>query len=57
MVQIKSVRGLRKSDMIRNTAMPHIEVDPQTFEVRADGRLLMAEPPTRVPLARRYMVR
>jgi urease subunit alpha len=43
--------------MIRNTAMPRIEVDPQTFEVRADGRLLMGEPPSRVPLSRRYMLR
>ena len=58
MLQIKSVRALRKSDMIRNTAMPHIEVDPQTFEVRADGRLLMGEPPSRVPATRRrYMLR
>ena len=57
MLQIKSVRALRKSHMIRNTAMPHIEVDPQTFEVRADGRLLMCDPPARVPLSRRYMLR
>jgi urease subunit alpha len=57
MLQIKSVRTLRKSHMIRNTAMPHIEVDPQTFEVRADGRLLMSDPPSRVPLSRRYMLR
>jgi urease subunit alpha len=56
-VQIKSVRTLRKSDMIRNTATPHIEVDPQTFEVRADGRLLMCPPAARVPLSRRYMLR
>jgi urease subunit alpha len=57
MLQIKSVRALRKSHMIRNTAMPHIEVDPQTFEVRADGVLLMCDPPSRVPLSRRYLVR
>ncbi len=57
MLQIKSVRALRKSHMIRNSAMPHIEVDPQTFEVRADGRLLMCDPPSRVPLSRRYMLR
>jgi urease subunit alpha len=57
MLQIKSVRGLRKSHMIRNHAMPHIEVDPQTFEVRADGLLLMCDPPRRVPLSRRYMLR
>lgn len=56
-VRIKSVRALRKTDMIRNTAMPRIDVDPQTFEVRADGRLLCCEPAVTVPLARRYMLR
>ncbi|WP_421760889.1 urease subunit alpha [Devosia sp.] len=54
---IKSVRHLRKKHMVRNDALPGIEVDPQTFEVRADGRLLMCEPTKRVPLMRRYMLR
>ncbi len=53
----RNVRSLRKTDMVRNAAMPHVEVDPQTFEVRADGKLLMCPPATRVPLARRYMLR
>ena len=57
MVPIKNVRKLRKRDMIRNAAMPMVEVDPQTFEVRADGKLLMCPPAVRVPLARRYMLR
>ena len=57
MIPIKNVRKLRKTDMIRNAAMPRIEVDPQTFEVRADGKLLMCAPATKVPLARRYMLR
>jgi urease subunit alpha len=57
MVPIKSVRALSKTDMVRNAAMPNIEVDPQTFEVRAEGRLLMCDPARRVPLARRYMLR
>ncbi|WP_191058957.1 urease subunit alpha [Geminicoccus harenae] len=56
-VPIKNLRGLGKKDMIRNDAMPKIEVDPRTFEVRADGRLLMCEPAKRVPLNRRYMLR
>jgi urease subunit alpha len=56
-VAIKNTRKLGKRDMIRNTAMPHIEVDPRTFDVRADGELLTAEPPTTVPLFRRYMLR
>jgi urease subunit alpha len=57
MVQIRSTRALTKADMIRNTALPHIEVDPQTFEVRADGKLLMCPPAPRVPLSRRYLLR
>ena len=57
MIPIKSVRALRKSDMIRNTATPKIDVDPQTFEVRADDKLLWCEPAARVPLGRRYMLR
>jgi urease subunit alpha len=56
-IQIKNVRKLRKADMLRNAATPHVEVDPQTFEVRADGKLLMCPPATKVPLARRYMLR
>jgi urease subunit alpha len=43
--------------MVRNDATPHIEVDPQTFEVRADGRLLTCAPAARVPLNRAYMLR
>lgn len=57
MVPITSVRALGKTEMVRNTAMPAIEVDPQTFEVRADGRLLMCEPAAEVPLCRRYLLR
>ncbi|OZE96276.1 urease subunit alpha [Rhodococcoides fascians] len=54
---IDSVRALRKSDMIRNSALPHIDVDPRTFDVRADGRLLTGIPPRTVSFARRYMLR
>jgi urease subunit alpha len=57
MVPIRNVRKLSKNDMVRNSAMPRVEVDPQTFEVRADGRLLMCPPATRVPLSRRYLLR
>jgi urease subunit alpha len=56
-VQIKNTRSLTKSDMIRNSALPRIEVDPHTFEVRADGRLLACDPVKTVPLFRRYMLR
>ena len=54
---IRSVRSLRKTDMVRNAALPRIEVDPQTFEVRADGELLTCAPAARVPLNRRYLLR
>ena len=43
--------------MVRNNALPHVEVDPRTFEVRADGRLLHGEPATNVPFSRRYLLR
>jgi urease subunit alpha len=56
-VQIKNTRSLTKSDMVRNSALPRIEVDPHTFEVRADGRLLACDPVKTVPLFRRYMLR
>ena len=57
MVPITSVRRLRKMDMVRNAAMPRIEVDAQTFEVRADGTLLSCPPAAVVPLCRRYLLR
>jgi urease subunit alpha len=57
MLPITSVRRLGKKDMLHNDALPHIEVDPQTFKVYADGKLLHVEPATRVPLCRKYMLR
>lgn len=56
-VQIDSVRSLGKRDMLHNDALPDIAVDPQTFEVFADGKLLTCEPVTKVPLSQRYMLR
>ncbi len=54
---IRSVRQLTKADMIRNSAAPNIQIDPQTFEVRADGDLLDCPPVTKVPLARSHFLR
>ena len=54
---ITSVRHISKRDMLRNDAMPRIEVDAQTFEVRADGQLLTCEPVTRVPFYQKYLLR
>jgi urease subunit alpha len=56
-VQIDSVRALRKQHMVRNDALPHIEVDAQTHDVFADGKRLWVEPVAKVPLARRFLLR
>ncbi|MDU8605776.1 urease subunit alpha [Pseudomonas syringae group sp. 247E2] len=50
-------RTLRKLDMLHNDACPDIRVDPQTFDVYADGERLYCEPVSEVPLAQRYMLR
>ena len=42
--------------MIQNHALPHIEVNPETYEVRADGELLTCEPARELPLAQRYFL-
>ena len=55
-VAVKGTRTIRKADMIHNTWQPRIEVDPQTYEVRADGELLTCEPATELPLAQRYFL-
>ena len=47
-------RDVTKADMVLNDATPQIDVDPQTYEVRADGELLTCEPATELPLAQRY---
>jgi len=48
--------GIGKHAMIHNTATPAVEVDPETYEVRADGELLTCEPAETVPLAQRYFL-
>jgi urease subunit alpha len=48
--------GIGKSSMIHNSATPFIEVDPETYEVRADGVLLTCEPATILPMAQRYFL-
>jgi urease subunit alpha len=50
------IRGVDKSHMVHNAATPHIEVDPETYEVRADGVHLTCEPATVLPLAQRYFL-
>ena len=48
--------GIGKASMIHNNAMPNIEVDPETYEVRADGTLLTCEPATTLPMTQRYFL-
>ena len=49
-------RTVTKADMVHNTLQPSIEVDPQTYQVRADGELLTCEPASELPLAQRYFL-
>jgi len=53
---VRGTRTVRKRDMVWNNALPTMEVDPQTYEVRADGQLLTCEPATVLPLAQRYFL-
>lgn len=48
--------GISKASLIHNSATPHIEVDPETYEVRADGELLTCEPADVLPMAQRYFL-
>ncbi|WP_406873272.1 urease subunit alpha [Aminobacter sp. P9b] len=57
MVAVENTRGgIGKRSMILNDAMPQMEVDPETYEVRADGELLTCEPATVLPMAQRYFL-
>jgi len=47
---------VKKDDMIHNNYQPHVEVDSQTYEVRADGELLSCEPAQELPMAQRYFL-
>ena len=53
---VKNTRNIQKKDMILNDYQPNIEVDSQTYEVRADGKLLTCEPAEVLPLAQRYFL-
>uniref|UniRef100_A0A7C3VIZ6 Urease subunit alpha n=1 Tax=Planktothricoides sp. SpSt-374 TaxID=2282167 RepID=A0A7C3VIZ6_9CYAN len=55
-VAVSDTRNLSKQDMKLNHALPVVEVDPETYEVRADGELLTCEPATTLPLAQRYFL-
>jgi len=53
---IRGTRTLGKADMVHNDYRPKIEVDPETYEVRADGVLLTCEPAEVLPMAQRYFL-
>ncbi|MNM79251.1 Urease subunit alpha [compost metagenome] len=53
---VDGCRTVRKGDMVHNGLLPLIEVDSQTYEVRADGELLVCEPATVLPMAQRYFL-
>ena len=56
LVAVKNTRRITKKDLILNDATPKIEVDPETYIVKADGEILSCEPATEVPLAQRYFL-
>ena len=55
-VAFENCRNIGKKDMIHNSSTPKLEVDPETYEVRADGELLTCEPASILPLAQRYFL-
>jgi len=56
LVAVHATRALSKRDMVHNGALPKIDVDPETYEVRADGELLVCEPASELPMAQRYFL-
>jgi urease subunit alpha len=56
LVPVRGIRSLRKTDMIHNSYQPKITVDPETYQVVADGELLTCEPAKILPMAQRYFL-
>ena len=56
LIPVKNTRDIRKQDMIHNGLAPKMEVDPETYEVRANGELLVCEPAKVLPMAQRYFL-
>jgi len=55
-ISVENTRAISKRDLVLNDALPHIEVDPETYEVRVDGALATCEPAAVLPLAQRYFL-
>ena len=56
LLAVRHTRGISKESMIHNNALPKVEVDPETYEVRADGELLTCPPAEVLPMAQRYFL-
>ncbi|SEP11571.1 urease subunit alpha [Aquisalimonas asiatica] len=56
LVAVQGCRSVQKRDLVLNNWQPHMEVDPETYEVRADGELLTCEPMAELPMAQRYFL-
>jgi urease subunit alpha len=56
LVAVRNTRRIGKRDMKLNDTLPRIDVDPETYVVRADGELLACEPAKELPLAQRYFL-
>ena len=56
LLPVTNTRNIGKHSMMLNSATPRMEVDPETYEVRADGRLLTCEPARVLPMAQRYFM-
>ncbi len=56
LLAVKNTRSIRKRDMALNNYQPRIDVDPQNYQVRADGELLICEPAYELPMAQRYFL-
>ena len=56
LIAVYGTRAVKKSDMVHNGATPKIDVDPETYVVRADGELLVCEPAVSLPLTQRYFL-
>ena len=53
---VRGCRSVKKKDMVHNAYLPKMEIDAQTYQVRADGQLLTCEPATELPMAQRYFL-
>jgi urease subunit alpha len=53
---VKNIRGVRKQHMVHNAYLPKMEIDAQTYSVRADGQLLTCEPAVSLPMSQRYFL-